>query len=238
MNSRLSKTLVSLFAVCTLLSPKVFGESPQGSNLPVEAGELLVIAAAQSPESASNISTSTKKSPVSPSAHTTPIVLTLESIEVVKTAEQFSGDEIYVNITEYSSVDKPAMHRVPEYPSHWLSKYMDKVKNVPLWTKNIRDTESVELIISVVESEAPPWDVDDLIGSVKLKVYIEKGKLEQEWSVPNKSIVKEEGAKGHFVLTGDGAEYKISLKLKLDKEIDKTKEKDKAKAKDKTANKK
>lgn len=218
------KILVSVFAVCALLSPKVFAQS-------AEAGEQLVIAAAKSPQSASYMGTTKKKDPASLSGQRTPIVLTLESIDIIKNASQFFGDQIYVNVTEYSSVDKPAMYRVPEYPSHWLSKYIDKVQNVVLWQKPILDGESVELIISVVESDAPPWDVDDLVGSVKLKVYIEKGKLEQEWSVPNKSIVKQEGLKGSFVLTGDGAEYKISLKLRLDEETDKDKTKDKNKDK-------
>jgi len=59
------------------------------------------------------------------------------------------------------------------------------------------------------------------------KVYIEKGKLEQEWSIPNKSIVKSEAERGHFTLTGDGAEYKISLKLKLDKDKNKDKKEQK-----------
>lgn len=230
MNNRLLKSWINVFTVCALFSlPSAFAQSTQGLDLPAEGGEVLVIALAKSPESASHIGTKNiaKKSSTSATIHTTPVILTLEDIEVVKSSGQFSGDEIYVNITEYSSVDKPSMHRVPEYPSHWLSKYIDKVKDIVLWQKPIQDGESVELIISVVESDAPPWDVDDLIGSVKLKVYIEKGKLEQEWSIPNKSIVKSEAERGHFTLTGDGAEYKISLKLKLDKELkkDKTKQK-------------
>lgn len=219
MNRQLSKKLVSLLAVCAFFSPTVFGQTA-------------ALAAARTPE---YIGTKNVAKKSAKSVNTTPVVLKLEDIQVIKTAAQFSGDEIYVNITEYSSVDKPAMHRVPEYPSHWLSKYIDKVKDVTLWQKAIQDEESVELIISVVESDAPPWDVDDLIGSVKLKVYIEKGKLEQEWSIPNKAIVKTAGEKDHFVLTGDGAEYKISLNLKLDKdtEADKVKTKDKMKDKDK-----
>jgi hypothetical protein len=197
-----------------LVSPKAFAE-PLG----VSTG---------SPDYIGTRSTENKPE-TSEKIHATSVLLTLEKIEVVRTAEDLSGDQVYVNITEYSSMDKPTMHRVPEYPSHWLSKYIDKVKNIPLWNKPIKDAESVELIISVVESDAPPWDVDDLIGSVKLKVYIEKGKLEQEWSIPNNAIVKKEGEMGHFVLTGDGAEYKISLKLALDKNSDKDKDKDKDK---------
>lgn len=225
MNTQLSKKLVSLLAICAFFSPAVFGQTT-------------VLASAKTPEYIGTKNTAKKSADSTKPAHTTPVVLTLEDIQVVKTAAHLSGDEIYVNITEYSSVDKPAMHRIPEYPSHWLSKYIDKVKDVTLWQKPIQDEESVELIISVVESDAPPWDVDDLIGSVKLKVYIEKGKLEQEWSIPNKAIVKSEGEKGHFVLTGDGAEYKISLKLKLDKHTEADKNKDKEKDKDKKHNKK
>jgi hypothetical protein len=213
MNNQLSKKIVTkvcvnICVVFALVCPKTFAGPLSGST--------------GSPDYIGTKLTETKPEN-SAKTHTTPVILTLEKIEVVRTAENLSGDQVYVNITEYSSIDKPTMHRIPEYPSHWLSKYIDKVKNVPLWNKPIKDAESVELIISVVESDAPPWDVDDLIGSVKLKVYIEKGKLEQEWSIPNNAIVKKEGEMGHFVLTGDGAEYKISLKLALEKNSDKDK---------------
>jgi hypothetical protein len=208
MNNQRSRTWVSLFtAFALLLSPLGF-------------------AAAKSPETAVYIGSKDKaKNSSSLSAHTTPVSLILENIQIVKKSEESSSEEIYMNITEYSSVDKPSMHRVPEYPSHWLSKFSDKIKDIPIWNKSIQDGESVELIISVVESDAPPWDVDDLIGSVKLKVYIEKGKLEQEWSIPNKQIVKTDGERDHFILTGDGAEYKISLNLKLDQDKNKNKPK-------------
>lgn len=193
----ISLKYISLWALLILLTPNVFAASH----------------------------TYEKKAIKDSVVHTTPVILTLEDIEVIKTAEQSSSDEIYINITEYSSVDKPTMHRIPEYPSHWLSKYTDKIKNVSLWQKSIQDKESVELVISVIESDAPPWDVDDLIGTVKLKVYLEKGKLEQEWTLPNNVIAKQEKEKGHFLLTGDGAEYKISLKVKIDKNINKDKNK-------------
>lgn len=237
MNNQLSKICISLVAVGVLLcSEFVFAEST-------------ILAAARTPnllgthtdiESQSDQSTSDKstKQDSASKVHTTPIVLTLEKIEAVKTEEGKSGDQIYLNITEYSSMDKPNMHRIPEYPSHWLSKYIDKVKNVTVWNRAIKDTESVELVISLVESDAPPWDVDDLIGSVKLKIYIEKGKLEQEWSTPNKDIVKSDKEKGHFVLTGDGAEYKISLKLKKDDKATKDKPAKHASEKQKNTHKK
>lgn len=215
--STMPKKWINLFAACALLSlsSTTFAQSSESVNLAAES-EMTVIASARSPGPIVTKSPS-KEATSAVSVQTTPVVLTLEDIQVMKTSDHLSGDEIYVNVTEYSSVDKPSMHRVPEYPSHWLSKYIEKVKNIPIWNKAIQEGESVQLIISVVEAEAPPWDVDDLIGSVKLKVYIEKGKLEQEWSIPNSAITKQAGEKGHFVLTGDGAEYKISLKLKLDK---------------------
>ena len=204
MNSQLWKIWGSICLICFLFTPRVFAVS----------GEGLKLASARSPDAV--FLKNYKKKSEEEITHTTPVILVLENIEVVKTSSYLGNDEVYINVTEYSSVDKPRMIRVPEYPSHWQSKFVDKVQGASIWKKPVREGESLELIISLIEADAPPWDVDDLIGSVKLKVYLEKGKLEQEWTLPNKSITKQEGEKGHFVLTGDGAEYKISLKLKLD----------------------
>src|SRR5690606_15255973 len=111
--------------------------------------------------------------------------------------------------------EKPRHYEVPEFPLHWLSKYVDKLSNVLLWEKVVEDEQGVSIVLSLIERDAPPWNLDDLIGSVKLKLKNEKGKLTKEWSIPNKNVTHRLSDDDNvFILTGDGGEYHIALEVK------------------------
>lgn len=141
------------------------------------------------------------------------LMVKLDDIVKVKSQEE-SGDELYFNITEYSSIDAARHYQVPPFPTHWLSAYLDKVKDVTLWERQLRAGEGIELIISLVERDVPPWNVDDLLGSVKLKLKWENNQLQKEWSIPNQANTQKlEGNVNQFLLTGDGGEYRIQLKV-------------------------
>lgn len=141
------------------------------------------------------------------------IELKLEGIEKIH-AQESHGDELYFSITEYSSSEAARHYQVPDFPTHWLSDYLGSVKNIVLWKRDLNEGESVSLIISLVERDVPPWNVDDLLGSVKLKVKREKNRLLKEWSIPNQSNTKKlMDHMNAFVLTGDEGEYHLLLKL-------------------------
>lgn len=142
------------------------------------------------------------------------LVLKLDSIEK-KDVQEERGDELYFNITEYSSVDAARHYQVPDFPTHWLSPYLENVKDVSLWKKSLIDGESVELIVSLVERDVPPWNVDDLLGSVKLKLKWENNKLQKQWSIPNEentSFIDNET--NEFAFTGDDGNYHLKLHVK------------------------
>jgi hypothetical protein len=149
-----------------------------------------------------------KKSP-----HQVQVALFLDKLTMIKTTETH-GDELYIDVTAFSSVDKPSIKRVPEYPMHWLSKYSANLKNIKLWEKAIQDGETVALVISLVEEELPPWEVDELVGSIKLKLTNHKGHIQKTWSIPNTKITHKEKEANTFELTGENADYKIHLRLK------------------------
>lgn len=153
-------------------------------------------------------------SPVTNAAEPVKLVLKLEAIEKLQ-AQEDQGDELYFNITEYSSVDRASHYQVPDFPTHWLSAYLENVKDVAIWEKEVKDGESVELIISLVERDVPPWNVDDLLGSVKLKLKWNNNQLEKEWSIPNKTNTRKiDEEVNAFSLTGDESEYHMVLKVK------------------------
>lgn len=141
------------------------------------------------------------------------LILKLDTIEKIKSQEK-RGDELYFSITEYSSLEKARHYQVPDFPTHWLSDHLDKVKDVTLWKKTLKNDEAVELIISLVERDFPPWNVDDLLGSIKLKLRWNNGELKKEWSIPNQAITHTvEEMSNSYRLNGDGAEYLLKLEV-------------------------
>ena len=91
------------------------------------------------------------------------------------------------------------------------------MKNVTLWTGDLAPNESLEIILSLTERDAPPWDIDDLIGSVKVKLHESKDGLKDEWALYAKRELTTEvdgSADVHeFKMIGDGGEYQIGLIL-------------------------
>ncbi len=144
------------------------------------------------------------------------VALKLNFIEKIKNLENM-GDELYFHITEYSSLSTPVHTLVPEYPINWVSAYLAEVKNVTLWQRALKEGEAVELAISLTERDAPPWNLDDLVGTVKVKFRRDGKQLIQEWSsltpytVLQPKPVKHPSNEKQFVL-GEGS-YQLGLIL-------------------------
>jgi L-fucose mutarotase/ribose pyranase (RbsD/FucU family) len=144
-----------------------------------------------------------------------PLKLAVNLMEIKKLVTTEShGDELYFAMTEYSSHARSRHYLVPRYPTHWLSRHLQAVVDVGLWEKTLAVGESAEIIFSLIERDAPPWFVDDLIGTVKLRVRNHEGHLEKRWTMPNKKITEPLAQKSNtFVMTGDEGEYHVTFKL-------------------------
>lgn len=137
----------------------------------------------------------------------------LSELDAIRTTEK-GGDELYFSVTEYSSKEHPRNYLIPEFPMHWLSAHLKDIKNVTLWDKIIKEGEGVSVIFSLIEQEIPPWYLDELIGTVKLKVRNEKGVLKREWIIPNqKDTQPVKQHENEFILDGHSAQYHLFLKL-------------------------
>lgn len=129
-------------------------------------------------------------------------------------AQESRGDELYFSITEYSSIEKPRTYLVPNFPTHWLSEHLSEINHVVLWQKPLKENESVMLVISLIERDAPPWNVDDLIGTIKLKMHFKDGVLEKGWQIPNRDEVEMSSQEQQlFLMKGDNGKYEVDLKV-------------------------
>ncbi|MBB70799.1 MAG: hypothetical protein CMF50_00170 [Legionellales bacterium] len=143
--------------------------------------------------------------------------IALLKISAQKRAE--SSDEVYLAIAEFHSGSKGKYYTVPPYPIHWSSKMLSKIQDLKVWDGIISDGEGVELLISLMEHDAPPYNPDDLIGTVKVRLQYRDGQLHQEWSSPSKeseqkSIRQGKAEMAQFSLMSDNANYQLTFELK------------------------
>lgn len=164
-------------------------------------------------------SSSTSSSTSSPksSAKTLPVSVKLAEIKAEKTSEK-KGDELYFHVTKYSNLGHSVESRIPIFPEHWLSKQLNKVKNVEIWKGSLKEGESIKLIISLLDQDLPPWDADDLLGSAQLMLSNQKGKLKTEWVVPVFEETEEvemlkPGKPQHYLFKGAGSLYDVAFSV-------------------------
>ena len=143
--------------------------------------------------------------------------LSLLSMKAIKTSEKV-GDELYFDISVFPSYKLPSHERIPQKPIHWPSRGIHHLNNLGLWKGVLKPQQVVTLIISLMEMDAPPWDTDDLIGSVRIRLKNNNGTLETSWSIPNRvdapvAVLGQGGQKEKFNLLGENSNYELMLKL-------------------------
>ncbi|MAZ44639.1 MAG: hypothetical protein CMF48_05660 [Legionellales bacterium] len=145
-----------------------------------------------------------------------PVKLVLDFIEVANTSET-RGDELYFNVTSYGKDRDYDHYQVPSFPTHWFSDRLEEVKDVVLWEKDLEEGESVELIVSLTERDVPPWNIDDLIGSIKVKVMNDDDDLAYKWSLyadrGDTELLEQDDENNVYKMTGDDSEYTVSFTL-------------------------
>jgi len=139
----------------------------------------------------------------------------LLKIEQLQTLES-GGEEIFLHITAYHSNGKSESMTLPRHPSFWPSEHLEKVSDVDVWDGILRENESVVLLISAMEKDFHPWNTDDLIGTIRLRMINMNGRLKSEWSIPNsidmpENITTKYGRGKKIIMQSDGRKYALSF---------------------------
>ena len=142
----------------------------------------------------------------------------LVNISAITTTER-GGDELYMSVTAYPSSGKPSHYVIPNPPLHWFSDELGQISKLKLWDGKIAQGEAVTLIFSLIEMDVPPWNTDDLVGTIRVHIKNDAGQLTSSWSMPNRSDVPiavrtAEGTVEKFELWDDeGGRYQLSMSL-------------------------
>lgn len=144
------------------------------------------------------------------------LTVKLQKLEKLQPTEK-AVDELYFSITEFPAQGKASHYQIPSFPAHWLSSHLANVKDVMLWQKTLQKCEPTEVLISLVEEDLPPWNPNDLLGSVQLKISCDNGKLVQSWSIPNPEITSQVNHDTVYSFEGEKMKYQATFKFENNK---------------------
>jgi hypothetical protein len=137
----------------------------------------------------------------------------LDSLKAIKQQERL-GDELYVSISEFTQGSEPRHYQIPAYPAHWVSKYLNQINHLTIWQRPLNQCESTDVVISLVEEDFGPWSNEDLIGSVRLHIRCDNGKMTTHWDIPNKKITTPVNGKPNvFTFSGNNAKYEATFSV-------------------------
>jgi len=101
--------------------------------------------------------------------------------------QETKGDELYFHLHIYPSYKEHYSLRIPEVPKIWRSQKLKEVTNVPIFEESIPEGGTVNVVISLMEKDDPPFDSDDLLGVITAHFKNDQGKLKSLWSIPNRT---------------------------------------------------
>lgn len=160
--------------------------------------------------------------------------LILKNIKQISAQEKVG--EIYLLISDVKA-KKDAFYTIPghrPYFSHnklphssvtdmsprayWKGGQISDVHDVALWSRQLRNNEVAELVVSLIEVDVPPWNPDDHLGSIEFHLRNINNKIKVRL-IPSKhtKLIKQKGihsTKEYVVNIKNGkANYIISFKV-------------------------
>jgi hypothetical protein len=139
-------------------------------------------------------------------------MLLLERIEVQEAGEN-PMDELYFDISIYRPHQSAIYKRIPSLPTNWLSYMTPAIQRLPLWSDLLKEGEALTIILSLNDADSPPWDIDDVIGLVKIQIKNNQGRLQVIWGSGTMSPGVADKVQ-EFDIKGPNGHYYLHLTLK------------------------
>lgn len=167
------------------------------------------------------------------------VSLYLKNIKAIKLNER-NKDEVYFSIADFSSNKDNRFYTMPGFVTHqhphfvslaptgtgghialyWSSKHFKQLKHEKLWSRQLKNNQSVEIYLSVIERDSPPWDFDDAIGAIKIKMKNHDGKIIAVWgNLGSEKVTQINSSKNNtgemkgFLFQGSNSKYEIHFHL-------------------------
>lgn len=155
--------------------------------------------------------------PATPAGAQSEIIL--KSIKQISAQEP--SDELFLLITDLGSKESQAYTVPGKQPyfvntntphpltnawavphAYWRDSMLDKVQNIHLWGRGLAHNEAAQVMITLVEADMAPWDLDDSLGTVKINLMNQNNQI-------TATVLPYSHAK---IMQKNGAEYTVQIK--------------------------
>lgn len=141
--------------------------------------------------------------------------LFIDKLDIIEHSEAY-GDEVFVHILE-SSGEAVSDNYFPDYPFYFRDGHLENFDRTKVWSKELNDNDQVVLFISLIEKDAPPWNIDDLVGELTLTLEKQNGQVSTRWEMADpeeldKFIIKND-KEVDLELFNDNGRYRLDLSL-------------------------
>jgi hypothetical protein len=143
-----------------------------------------------------------------------PVEIWLDEIQIISEHDKM-GDQLYFYVLENRKDQDLEDRTMPAFPFSYTKKNIKEFESVLLWRDEVAKNNQVDMTVSLLEREAPPWFQDDVMGIVSLNIKNDADKIKVKWKneencsidSTSKSDVKK------ITIQRDAGQYKIKLRV-------------------------
>lgn len=119
--------------------------------------------------------------------------LMLDSLDI---KEQVSGlsSEIYFNLVERDAQGELSHKTHPLFPYSYTKANLTHFQPTVFWKDVLKKSDHIELNISMIERELPPWMQDELLATIKVSLKEHEGQLITLWDAQNYGVLENNDA--------------------------------------------
>ncbi len=120
-------------------------------------------------------------------AHAQNWALWLNKIQILSDTDSF-GDQIYFFILQKNNSEPVAYASMPEFPFSYTHENLPQFEPAILWQGDLKASNKVSLVLSLVDREALPWIADEVLGNIEVSIMPQAQGLEMNWVALTPSV--------------------------------------------------
>lgn len=145
------------------------------------------------------------------------VKLYVDNLDILEHSERF-GDEVFLHVLE-SDGEQVKETYFPQYPFYFRDGHLENFQSTMIWERDIAPGQVVKLFVSFIEKDAPPWNIDDLIGQIDLTLQGTQVGIDPSWSLAEpqeKSAVLSQSDRAMSLeLSNNNGRYLLDLSLEF-----------------------
>lgn len=143
-----------------------------------------------------------------------PVEIWLDEIQIISEHDKM-GDQLYFYVLENRKDQDLEDKITPKFPFSYTKKNIKDFQSTLLWKDEIANNDQVDLTVSLLEREAPPWFQDDVMGIVSLLLKNDADKISIKWKNEEGCTINstKDSKVKNITIQRDAGQYKIKVRV-------------------------